>query len=129
MLGKYASCFICDGEGYIIENDHNECEPCKGTGQIYTPLNENQIVFVNIYEITRHYGGAEEGGWYYNWDECIESIPVKNKFSDLMKEEAIKEFEGRKHGNIYSVLGGVDIDVRIEKRPKESETKERPYYE
>lgn len=130
MLGNYEECKICNGQGFLKEiEDTIDCEVCDGNGDILTPANEEQIVFVNVYSITRHYGGPEEGGWYYNWNECIESIPVQNKFSDLMKEEAIKRYESRKHGNIYSVLGGTDIDVRIEENPKESETKERPHYE
>ena len=29
--------------------------------------------YVNVYAITRHYGGPEEGGWWYNTGEPIES--------------------------------------------------------
>ena len=29
--------------------------------------------YVNVYSVTRHYGGPEEGGWWYNAGEPIES--------------------------------------------------------
>lgn len=132
-------CKACKGFGHIedwaddmfgntIRCDY-ECEECGGNGFDSYLLGEDDIVYVNVYLITRHYGGPEEGGWYYNWSECIEVIPVKNKNAEIMEEEAEKIYESKKHGNIYSVLGGRDIDVRIEATPKESETKRRPHYE
>jgi hypothetical protein len=101
------------------------CEECN-RGYIEAP--ESQIVYVNVYSVTRHYGGPEEGGWYYNWMECIETYPVKNINSQLIKEELEDEHNRKKFGNIYSVLGGRDIEVYIEEAPKASETRERPYY-
>jgi hypothetical protein len=29
--------------------------------------------FINKYLTTRRYGGPEEGGWYYDWDELVSS--------------------------------------------------------
>lgn len=31
------------------------------------------IEYVNVYEITRCYGGPEEGGWWYDEGEIVES--------------------------------------------------------
>ena len=33
-------------------------------------------VYVNAYEVTREYGGPEEGGWYYDAGEPMASVPV-----------------------------------------------------
>jgi hypothetical protein len=86
--------------------------------------------FLNVYEVTRHYGGPEEGGWWYNWYECIEVFPVRDEEQgEQLRDWLFSEHEHKKHGNIYSVLGGTDIVVYLEDEPKESETKERPYYE
>jgi hypothetical protein len=125
---KSIFCRDCRGKGYLEDED---CNVCKGTGIYHISIGEDEIVFVNIYTITRHYGGPEEGGWWYNWSECREVIPVQNKYSDVMAEEAEKRYttNGHKFGNIYSVLGGQDVDVRIEANPKESESESRPYYE
>lgn len=90
---------------------------------------ENKIVYVNVYSVTREYGGPEEGGWWFNWYKCIECAPVKEKNADLMQEEMEKEYEGIKHGNIYSVLGGTDLEVLIESKRCASETREKPIYE
>lgn len=35
------------------------------------------LVYVKAYAVTRHYGGAEEGGWYYNHRSLLAQIPVK----------------------------------------------------
>lgn len=32
--------------------------------------------FVNVYDYTQQYGGAEEGGWYYTTTECVRSYGV-----------------------------------------------------
>lgn len=90
---------------------------------------EKKLSFVNVYEVTRHYGGDEEGGWWYNYYDCIESIPCEEKYSDTMTEHLANKYKGLKHGNIYSVLGGVDIEVLTESEPAESQTKETPRYE
>lgn len=86
--------------------------------------------FLNVYSITRHYGGAEEGGWWYNWYECIEVFPVRDKEQgEQLKQWLFEQHKGKKRGDIYSVLGGTDVLVYLEDEPKKSETKERPYYE
>lgn len=90
---------------------------------------ENEKVYVNVYEVTRRFGGQEEGGWWYNWYECLETVSCKAKYTDEIVEDLKKEYEGRKHGDIYSVLGGVDIQVLVESKRCESETTEAPMYE
>lgn len=34
------------------------------------------VKYVNAYLVTRHFGGREEGGWWYNWLRCVASVPV-----------------------------------------------------
>ena len=125
-------CYHCDywktdEDGYNIGNPEGfYCKHCDNDGHV--TLQENDIVYVNVYSVTRHYGGPEEGGWWYNWDNCIETYPVKNKRAETILEELESEYASKRYGNIYSVLGGRDIEIRLEAEPKESETKERPYY-
>lgn len=118
-----------DEDGYTNFDylERHTCPVCNNTGNV--PIGENEIVYVNVYSVTRHYGGPEEGGWWYNWYSCIEVFPVKNKRSDIVEEELEAEHAYKKYGNIYSVLGGRDIEVRVEAAPKESETKRAPHYE
>lgn len=100
-------------------------------GQTYDDYKiETTPMFLNVYYVTRHYGGAEEGGWWYDWHECVEVYPVRNAEKGLeLKEWLFNEHKENKHGNISSVLGGQDVVVLLQKTPKESETKERPCYE
>jgi hypothetical protein len=36
-------------------------------------------VYVNVYAVTRHYGGPQEGGWWYNVGQPLASVPVPAK--------------------------------------------------
>ena len=36
-----------------------------------------RLWYVNVYSMTRHYGGPEEGGWWYNAGEPLASVPVE----------------------------------------------------
>lgn len=89
----------------------------------------DKLVYINVYEVTRHYGGPEEGGWWYDWLHCVEVFPVRESAAPLMIEQLQDEHAHRNWGNISSVLGGQAVAVYTEDAPKQSETKERPYYE
>jgi hypothetical protein len=116
-----------DEEGYSKELPENFiCSQCNNEG--WLNVGPEEMVYVNVYKVTRHYGGPEEGGWWYNWYDCIEVFPTKNKNAEVIEEELESENAHMKYGDIYSVLGGQDIQVRIEATPAESQTKERPYY-
>ncbi|HFK1435116.1 TPA: hypothetical protein ACGXNJ_005270 [Bacillus cereus] len=122
-------CTACDGFGnqkFIDGKLVHECTECNG-GAIQAP--EDMKVYVSVYKVTREFGGYEEGGWYYDRYTCLETIPCKNKFSDEIKEDLLKEYEDVKHGDISSVLGGADVQAFIERRPAENETREKPIYE
>lgn len=114
-------CPKCEGMHITLECDH-----CKGG---WVDADENMKVYVNVYAVTREFGGYEEGGWYYDNLTCIDCVPCKNKYSDEIKEDLKEEYKHEKHGDISSVLGGVDIWVYIEDKPKKSETREKPIYE
>lgn len=109
-------------------NDYDLKKECDCSfGYVYAP--DDQKVYVNVYSITRHFGGYEEGGWYFDWYNCIETVPCKNKYSDEIQEDLEEAYENHKRGDISSVRGGVDILVLIEDEISKSETKERPIYE
>lgn len=82
--------------------------------------------FVTVYEVTRHYGGPEEGGWWYNWYEPVKG-EVYRSFNQV--EELRDEWMQRDEGNIYSVLGVRQYAVYIEEVQHEHATIERPHYE
>jgi hypothetical protein len=35
------------------------------------------LLFLNVYAVSRHYGGREEGGWWYNRGEPLASVPLR----------------------------------------------------
>jgi hypothetical protein len=79
----------------------------------------NRVYYVNAYEVTRHYGGPEEGGWWYNLNTPIASVPIMaSNENDKRIKQQIKElekiFSDRVHGDIYSVCGGKEITVCVE---------------
>lgn len=99
-----------------------------------------EMHFMNVYAITRHYGGPEEGGWWFDAGEPLASVPVDADISTheelKLKAELWKRFAerygydpaeidsrntptGRRRRNRYSVLGsegegGADLYITIE---------------
>jgi len=122
----------------LLQDEEGEFRGCKNCGtdeflmeHFQMDVADDEIVFVNVYTVRRKYGGPEEGGWWFNWYECVEVIPVQNQYSEQMREILYEKYINSelKYGDIYSVLGGQDIAVYIEEHPKQSETRERPVYE
>lgn len=95
--------------------------------------------FITVYRITRHCGGAEEGGWWYNWYEPAETVYIPRRWSkkpnqyggkiDTLKSQMQKKYAHEAWGNIYSVNGGLLIETRIEETYREYESKVAPHYE
>lgn len=84
-------------------------------------------VWVTVYEVTRHYGGPEEGGWWYNWHDVLRSFYVPERVADFRVRKLTPRYVNE--GNIYSVLGGTQYHVVIEATRFESQTTHRPHYE
>ena len=88
--------------------------------------------YLGVYKVDRNWGGPEEGGWWYDYYEHVESV-VTSGLSDeaVATHRAVLE---KKHadeawGNISSVLGGLEIRVLVEDEPGYYQTKEIPHYE
>lgn len=81
--------------------------------------------YVNVYEVSRHYGGPEEGGWWYNHAEPIASSPVLKEHAqaELERLESMYNYDG----NIYSVNGTYEDRVCFEFY--KGEPTPRPHYE
>lgn len=83
---------------------------------------EPEAQWVNVYIVTRHYGGPEEGGWWWNRRECLASVPVCEGDDVAQLELKLgRHFASEKWGDIYSMRGGADIDVRTECAPAHSQ--------
>ncbi len=88
-----------------------------------------KLVFVTAYTVEREFGGREEGGWYFNNYQPIECRRVPEEQAEAKKSELEEKHKDVKWGNIYSVLGGTDLQVIIERQAYRNQTKSRPYYE
>jgi hypothetical protein len=80
-------------------------------------------LWVNVHTVTRHYGGPEEGGWWYDDQHPVTAVPVKGL------DAAVKAYEhlSREYAHIdeghsrYSVLAGEDLQVSIGDEPAQFE--------
>ena len=100
--------------------------------QVARDLNSGAIKWLTIYEITRHYGGPEEGGWWYNLLDLLETLPIS--VSGEGEIETLKLHLLNKHkelvwGDIYSVNGGAELEIILEDSPGENRTEKTPTYE
>lgn len=142
MINNYPSvpCARCDGSGELdcscweeglakspdddcrLEEGHS-CPNCRGTGQ-------SDVVYANVYSVTRHYGGCEEGGWWYNHYEPIGSIKIDPSWDRQIVGETLNRlYADHKEGDIYSVLGGTDVSIIFENHFAEAQPQSRPRYE
>lgn len=74
--------------------------------------------FVNVYELSRDYGGPEEGGWYYDSGFPVLSIETMAEYADAIVEMLREEFPN--YGNRYSVIHyskPSDYTVYVESHP------------
>jgi hypothetical protein len=89
---------------------------------------------VAVYDTDRHYGGPEEGSWYYDSRELVAIVPVESAEAADGVVTQLEEGEYRSTGNRYSVgysgTGHYDLyvygpgDEIVYKEPTQ-----RPHYE
>ena len=89
--------------------------------------------YVTAYEVTRHFGGPEEGGWWWNANDLIETVivgrPATPEMIDTVMEALKAKHQDKASGDIYSVLGGTAVAVYVEDLPGENTTTRTPHYE
>jgi hypothetical protein len=85
-------------------------------------------VLLGAYHVERRYGGREEGGWYYDWYDHIESRCVPQGDAEAAEKQLGEKYpdDGRELSSVLST--GRTIVLR-EKRPAEHQSTERPRYE
>jgi hypothetical protein len=85
--------------------------------------------WVNVYTITRGFGGRENGGWYYKRFVCEESRLVYRWEAEALKLKLERQFSGLKWGQISAESYGQDVMVCIENRKAARQTVTKPTYE
>ncbi|MGV2967260.1 hypothetical protein [Paenibacillus sp. AGC30] len=87
------------------------------------------VPWVNVYTVSRAYGGAEAGGWYYRKYKCEQSKQTWRWASDALQCQLQRKFEGLAWGILSSETDGQEIVVLIEQRKAGKEYVSRPPYE
>ena len=84
--------------------------------------------YVNVYDVTRAYGGPEEGGWWYDTGEPIASWPYKSyEEAKTFANAARMDYPYTKAR--YSMLDREnDYDVRVESHYGQPFPEETPRY-
>lgn len=75
-------------------------------------------VYVGVVSRTRHCGGPEEGGWYYDWTQVIDILEF-NSFRELLRnvKEMRKDYPTCQRGR-GSVIGGADVTIYMSRSKK-----------
>lgn len=91
-------------------------------------------VFVAVVSISRHFGGREEGGWWYDWSNVEKAWSFDNPRRARRFARRLEREEARyapRHDR-FSVLGGTDVEIRRTRNPEalaEWQSRQRPRYE
>lgn len=93
-----------------------------------------RTAFVNVYELHLHYGGPEEGGWWWTSGTPVKSLAVPEiealDFAATLSEVYPMGTGSAKDGAYWSVIyEGGDYRVYIEDEPAAVWPDERPHYE
>lgn len=95
-------------------------------------MRTSKPTYVAVVAISRHYGGSEEGGWWYDWSDIEEVHRFDNpKRARRIARRLQREIVNPRH-NRFSVLGGTDREVRRTRDPQHLDwwqSKRRPRYE
>jgi len=114
--------------------------PEEGPGATYEEEDASEptptILYVNAYAVSRHYGGPEEGGWWYDSGRVLASVPISADASDADVATIRKALTGLlgwpkdppSQGR-YSVIGGSDFEVYVEDHVGREWPEETPHYE
>jgi hypothetical protein len=99
-------------------------------------LRKITVVYPEIYKVTRHYGGPEEGGWHYDWFELVHTFQARETQQDNYKLllpalHRLVDARNRSEGNLpignsrsTGAYEGMISDI-----PGQFVTRERPRYE
>lgn len=93
---------------------------------------ENPPIYVGVVSIDRHYGGPEEGGWYYDWHQVEEILECQDFRHLLSTVRSLREQYPTCQRGRSSVIGGTDTVIYISRNKKlieNCQSEERPKYE
>ncbi len=108
----------------------------------HVPIEEWPYFYITAYSISEHYGGPEEGGWYYKWynvEETQETESYDEAAQIKMEMEVKYGLRSQEEGIGGRMVPGemikphrrhsyAEYTIRIELEPGEWQSTERPGY-
>jgi hypothetical protein len=121
--------------GKIVEN--GQCRVCDLYDKRQGALKNGCVLpfYLVVEGTSRHYGGPEEGGWWYDWHTVLEVRQAFTLGGALRQARLLREKYPQPRYNRYSCANRGEEDTRIvlcygEDDPRwPNETKQRPRYE
>lgn len=118
---------------HISPNRHHNEKQCRRVQIRKEARAKGRVlpIYIVVLGISRHFGGPEEGGWYYDWRTIHE---VRKVWSFCAARKAIRELREeypKPRYSRFSVLGGEDmfIHVCLDEQEFPRESTEVPRYE
>jgi len=119
----------------LVEN--GVCEVCDMYDSRQAAMKEGCVrpYYLVVTSTSRHYGGPEEGGWWYDWTSIEEVRKAFTLEEGLRQARKLREKYPQPRYNRFSCANRGEGDTRIqlcygEKDPRwPNEDKERPRYE
>lgn len=87
------------------------------------------IPWVNVYTVTRAFGGSEEGGWYYRRYTCVKSQQVWLWDAEVTEAMFLRNYKDLAWGLLCKEAAGQEVVVRVESRRAALEYKRKPDYD
>jgi len=85
-------------------------------------------MIITRYEVSREYGGPEEGGWWWdNYSNPVRYLEARDQYEAIIMARRLNQAEERKVVS-RRLRNGADHVYLAEDEFGENETKERPYY-
>ena len=89
-----------------------------------------QRVWVTAYAVTREFGGPEEGGWWFDWFEPIETTMCRRSESESVIASLLEKHPADlPGGSLSSVMGGYGVEAYAETRYRALASRHTPRYE
>lgn len=103
--------------------------PVLSHNEYVTPDGAQQW-FVGVFSVGRSYGGAEEGGWWFDTGELVQQTAVNSYEEAEELRTRLQAGEFPETNRSSSVLGGEDYRIAIAIKPHPSHFPETvPHYE
>lgn len=84
------------------------------------------VPYINVYVVTRCYGGSDYGGWYYRKYSCVKSRREFVWDAEWRKQVFLRQFSGLNWGSISAESEGQEVVVRIERKKAASDFTTEP---